>query len=204
MPVVKSIFSLNEEQLAVVEHALSLKNITAMMRPGFAHVPQYIGGLQDFFIYFYYEEPPLYNSEMTLIYMTRSEIVQAFVKSPTVKSMKTMTATHLERSLLAALLCTNIYTDIFQNVTRPQLSEEHIAFHETFALADSQHFFNKQFQTIESYPSLFVNVQSNIIKCFWAYIRNEPQLFERDLVKAKQFLQSFTLTEMRVFTSTSH
>ncbi|MEE1131478.1 MAG: hypothetical protein UHX00_07675 [Caryophanon sp.] len=204
MRVVKSVFSLNEEQLNVVERALSLQNMTAMMRPGFVNVPQYIGGLQDFFIHFYYEDPPLFNSEMTLIYMTRYEIIRAFANSSTVKSMKLTTATHLERSLLAAVLCTNIYTDIFQNVTRPQLSQEHIAFHETFALADSQHFFDKQFQKIESYPSLFVNVQSNIIKCFWAYIRNEPQLFERDLVKAKQFLQAFTLTEMRVFDSISH
>lgn len=201
MNLVKSVFSLNDEQLRDVERALSLDNIIAMVRPGYSETPQYIGGFQDFFIFFYYEELPLFDSELTLIYMTRYEIIQAFAKTATVKAMKAMTVGNLEHALLAAVTCTNIYIDIFQNVIRQTLPPEHVKFHETFAYADWQHFFNKQFQKIESYPKLFVQVQSEIIKQFWAYIRTQSDAFERELLKAKQFLQAYVMTEMRLFLS---
>lgn len=204
MKLVKSVFMLTDTQLQNVEHALSLDYLIALVRPGFSTPAQYVGGLQDFFIHFYYEESPLYNSELTLIYMTRYEIIQAFAKAPTVKSMKAMTANHLERALFAAILCTNIYVDIFCHFTKPQLKKEHRQFHEAFSNADSQHFFDKSFQNIESYPKLFVYVQSEIIKLFWTYIRTEHGAFEKALAEAKQLLQAYTLTEIRLFEDDTH
>lgn len=204
MNVVKSVFLLTEEQFQHVEHALSLDYLIALVRPGYSTPAQYVGGLQDFFIYFYYEELPLYNSELTLIYMTRYEIIQAFAKTVTVRTMKTMTAGHLERALFAAILCTNIYIDIFRQFIQPQLKKEHAQFHETFSNADSEHFFDKSFQTIESYPKLFVHVQSEIIKLFWTYIRTEQHAFEKSLLQAKSLLQSYTLTEIRLFEEDMH
>ena len=203
MKLVKSVFALTDEQRLEVEQALALDAIIAMVRPGYNETPQYVGGFQDFFIHFYYEDLPLFDSELALIYMTRYEIIQAFAKTATVKAMKTMTAGHLEYAMLAAIVCTNIYIDIFQQVIRPALEPEHLQFHETFAYADWQHFFNKKFQKIESYPTLFVRVQSEIIKQFWHYIRTEQETFEQNLLKAKQFLQTYVMTEMRLFSSLS-
>lgn len=194
---VEPIFLLTDSQRQLLTKLEEYEVYFCMLRHEYLDNSVAISTMVDFF-YHLYEKDPLYiNSEMTLYNLLRRYCVDFGLELEKLRKTKHYTTGHIDRSLLAAALITNMILDIHRKI-RPQLTKEEIRFMWKY-MKRPKKLFDVKFQIIESYPKKYVLLETKMLQAMRTYIQENKQEVNDSVQYINRFMDAYVYDEQRLF-----
>ena len=175
---------------------------TYLLRNGYQHNFHVLSLVHDFWNYFYFKDEELVlHPEHNLIYGVRSMALKLISGEETMQRLKATTVGHGSESMLAAIYCTNFFIDQL-NTYLNRVSEETQRKIKNFMSFDIGKLFDEQFKLVEPYPSLFVEVQAEVIKELHQYKVKKEESFSQQMMEISKAIREFHLRYEQTFSHT--
>ena len=172
---------------------------TYLLRNGYQYNFHVLSFLYDLWNYFYFREEELVlHPEHNLIYGARSMALRLISGDETMQRLKVTTLGRASESMLAAIYCTNFFIDQLQNYCK-ELPEETYKKMKTYLSFDIGKLFAEQFKRVEPYPSLFVELQAEVIKEFHLHKMKNEAAFSEQLMEISKAIREFHLRYEQTF-----
>lgn len=172
---------------------------TYLLRNGYQHNFHVLSLVHDFWNYFYFKDEELVlHPEHNLIYGVRSMALKLISGEETMQRLKATTIDHGSESMLTAIYCTNFFIDRLK-IYNTRVSEETQRKIKTFMSFDIGKLFDEQFKQVEPYPSLFVEVQAEVIKELHQYKVKKEDSFSQQMMEISKAIREFHLRYEQTF-----
>lgn len=194
---VEPIFLLTDKQRKLLTTLEQYEVYFCMLRHEYLENSVAISSMVDFFYYLYEEDALLFNSEMTMYYLLRQYGVSYVVELEKLRKTKRYTTGHMDRSLIAAALMTNMLLDIHREI-RPQFTKEEISFMWKY-MKRPKKLFDMKFQKFESYPKKYVLLETKMLQAMRAYIHENEQEVGAAVQYINRFMDAYVYDEQQLF-----
>lgn len=194
---VEPIFLLNERQKKMLTSLEQYEVYFCMLRHEYIESAVAISTMVDFFYYLHEKEKLLFNSETTMYYLLRHYVVEVGIDLEKLRKTKHYTTGHIDRSLIAAALMTNMLLDIHRKI-RPQFSKEEIQFMWKY-MKRPKKLFDMKFQKIESYPKKYVLLETRMLQAMRTYMQENEQEITEAAQYINRFMDAYVYDEQQLF-----
>lgn len=172
---------------------------TYLLRNGYQQNFHALSFVHDLWNYFYFKNEELVlHPEHNLIYGVRSMALKLISGDETMERLKVTTIGRGSESMLAAIYCTNFFIDQLHSYYKrvPEEVQQKI---KTFMSFDIGKLFGEQFKQVEPYPSLFVEVQAEVIKEFHQLKMKNEEAFSQQMMEISKAIREFHLRYEQTF-----
>lgn len=172
---------------------------TYLLRNGYQHNFHALSLVYDLWNYFYFKDEELVlHPEHNLIYGVRSMALKLISQDETMERLKVTTIGRGSESMLAAIYCTNFIIDQLHSYYRrvPEEIQQKI---KNFMSFDIGKLFGEQFTQVEPYPSLFVEVQADVIKDIHQHKVKNDEAFSQQMMEISKAIREFHLRYEQTF-----
>lgn len=153
--------------------------------------------MQDIALYFYNEETPIFNSELTLIHPLRHTIVSEIIREKRLARLKAYTNHHDALSLFAAALTTNMYIDLLQSSFSEVSEEEARQFH--YFNDCIEEIFQISFSQNNSYPKKFVQMETTVLQSLRHYVQQHEDDYAQHIHKIHSSIGHYVLQTKELY-----
>lgn len=192
-----SLFILKEEQLTQFKQLEHFDYFFHLIRHDFAHLSFAHDSVGDIWVYFYFEEEPVINSEHALIFLLRNFILNEVLISSKFKRLKNSTIGSFTNALMASVLTVNLFLD-YLRVVLETLPKEQYDLYMKFENSSKQ-LFNDRFFEYEHYPKKLVQIETAIIKGLRRHLEENTANYSDCKRKAIRFMDQFTIIKRELY-----
>ena len=194
---VDSLFILSEQQKQDCEELQYYDLYFSLMRHEYMNNTVTISTMYDIWIYYYYEEQALYNSELTMIYLLRHYVVDKVLNTPKFQRIKMHTVGSYTKSLIAAALTVNIFCDINRKIL-VDISKEELALILKYSNS-TRIIFESVLQKLNTYPKQLVHIETKMLQLMRQYINEHEEEFAEKIIEVVKFMDQYALDEKDIF-----
>ncbi|MER2030378.1 MAG: serine protease [Solibacillus sp.] len=192
-----SLFILNEQQLEQFEQLEHYDYFFHLIRHDFAHLSFAKYSVSDVWIFFYFEEEPVINSEHALIFLLRNFILNEALISSKFKRLKNATVGSYTKALMASVMTVNLFLDYLREVLET-LPKDQYDLYLKFENSSKQ-LFNDRFYEYEHYPKKLVQIETTIIKSLRDYLGDNETKYADCKNKVIRFMDQFTIIKRELY-----
>lgn len=192
-----SLFILKEEQLTQFKQLEHFDYFFHLIRHDFAHLSFAHDSVGDIWVYFYFEEEPVINSEHALIFLLRNFILNEVLISSKFKRLKNSTIGSFTNALMASVLTVNLFLD-YLRVVLETLPKEQYNLYMKFENSSKQ-LFNDRFFEYEHYPKKLVQIETAIIKGLRRHLEENTANYSDCKRKVIRFMDQFTIIKRELY-----
>lgn len=189
----QSLFILKQLQKEVMTERMHYDFLNTMIRQPYIKQPITMDAVHDLFIYFYFEETPVLDSEKALMFLLRHFVVDFTMKYKNFERIRLHTINQVIPAYVASVLTINAYLDVYEEI-RPQLSEEELHVFMKFADESLSLFLLDP----ERYPRQLVQTETKILQLMRERIQQQTQ-FNEEVEHIIRFIQQYTFDAYRLF-----
>lgn len=192
-----SLFILSEHQLEQFRQLEHFDYFFHLIRQDFAHLSFASYSVSDVWIYFYFEEEPVINSEHALIFLLRNFILNEILISAKFKRVKKATIGSFTNALMASVLTVNLFLDYLREVLET-LPKEQYDLYLKFENSSKQ-LFNDRFYEYEHYPKKLVQIETAIIKSLRQHLEDNAAKYNDCERKVIRFMDQFSIIKRELY-----
>lgn len=192
-----SLFILNEQQLEQFKQLEHYDYFFHLIRHDFAHLSFAKYNVSDVWVYFYFEEEPVINSEHALIFLLRNFILNEVLISTKFKRLKKATVGSFTKALMASVMTVNLFLDYLREVLET-LPKEQYDLYMKFENSSKQ-LFNGRFYEYEHYPKKLVQIETTIIKSLRDYLADNETKYADSKQKVIRFMDQFSIIKRELY-----
>lgn len=192
-----SLFILNEQQLEQFKQLEHYDYFFHLIRHDFAHLSFAKYSVSDVWVYFYFEEEPVINSEHALIFLLRNFILNEVLISSKFKRLKNATVGSFMNALMASVMTINLYLDYLRDVLGT-LPKDHYDLYMKFENSSKQ-LYNDRFYEYEHYPKKLVQVETTIVKSLRTYLAENETKYIDYKNKVIRFMDQFSIIKRELY-----
>lgn len=168
-----------------------------LIRHRFFQHPYAKYSVADFWVFYYYEEIPVTNSENTLIYLFRQFLLESVLKDSRFKRIKKSTIDSNARSMMAAAVTMNIFLDCLREIAH-KIDVKEMEFVLKF-MENTRELYHPRFESYENYPKRLVQLETKLIQMVQEYMQEHEALLAQRKQDAVQFIDQITIIERELF-----
>lgn len=192
-----SLFILNEQQIEQLKQLEHFEYFFNLIRHDFAHLSFAKYSVSDVWVYFYFDEEPVINSEHALIFLLRHFILNEVLISPKFKRLKKATVGSFTNALMAAVMTVNLFLDYLREV-HETLPKEQYDLYMKFENSSKQ-LFHDRFYQYEHYPKKLVQIETTIIKSLRDYLADNETKYADSQQKVIRFMDQFSIIKRELY-----
>lgn len=192
-----SLFILTEQQLEQFKQLEHFEYFFHLIRHDFTHLSFAKDSVSDVWIYFYFKEEPVINSEYALIFLLRNFILNEILVSSKLKRLKKTTVGSYTNALMASVMTVNLFLDLLRDVLE-SLSKEQYDLYMKFENSSKQ-LFNDRFYEYEHYPKKLVQIETIIIKDLRQYLEENAAIYNDFKQKVIRFMDQFSIIKRELY-----
>ncbi|MEK4386158.1 serine protease [Solibacillus sp. FSL W7-1464] len=192
-----SLFILKEQQMEQFKQLEHFDYFFHLIRHDFAHLSFARYSVKDVWMYFYFEEEPVINSEHALIFLLRNFILNEVLISPKLKRLKKVTVGSFTNALMASVMTINLYLDYLREVLG-MLPEDQYDLYMKFENSSKQ-LFNDRFYEYEHYPRKLVQIETIIIKRLRQHLEDNPVKYNDCQQKVIRFMDQYSIIKRELY-----
>lgn len=192
-----SLFILNEQQLEQFKQLEHYDYFFHLIRHDFAHLSFAKYSVSDVWIFFYFDEEPVINSEHALIFLLRNFILNEALISSKFKRLKNATVGSYTKALMASVMTVNLFLDYLREVLET-IPKDQYDLYMKFENSSKQ-LFNDRFYEYEHYPKKLVQIETTIIKSLRDYLGHKEMKYADCKNKVIRFMDQFTIIKRELY-----
>ena len=192
-----SLFIITEQQVEQFKQLEHFEYFFHLIRHDFTHLSFANDSVSDIWIYFYFEEEPVINSEHALIFLLRNFILNEVLISSKFKRLKKATVGSFTKALMASVMTVNLFLDTLREVLET-LTKEQYDLYMKFENSSKQ-LFNDRFYEYEHYPKKLVQIETAIIKRLRQYLEDNTELYNDSKQNVVRFMDQFSIIKQELY-----
>lgn len=192
-----SLFILNEQQLEQFKQLEHYDYFFHLIRHDFAHLSFAKYSVSDVWVYFYFEEEPVINSEYALIFLLRNFILNEVLINSKFKRLKNATVGSFTNALMASVMTINLFLDYLRDVLGT-LPKDQYDLYMKFENSSKQ-LYNDRFYEYEHYPKKLVQIETTIVKSLRTYLAENETKYIDNKHKVIRFMDQFSIIKRELY-----